>query len=300
MSRAIVETHVLTKRYGSFCALDQCSLAVSEGEVFGLLGPNGAGKTTLIRLLMGYLKPTSGTAEIDGLDCYRRRVAVHRKVSYLPGEARMFRTMRGRGVLKFFSEIRPDGDFHRAQELSDRLELDLSRWVGFMSTGMRQKLALAASLSFDTPILILDEPTANLDPNVRGVVLQLVDEARSAGRTVIFSSHVLSEIEDVCDRVGILRAGKLVHVQSIHQLKRQHRIRARVEGEMPAIPDELKGQILVSQNGEGMVEIETPDELSPILGWLAGGRFRDVYVQGVGLRVIYEHYHQGAAADDEV
>ena len=203
----LIETHSLTKRYRDLAALDDCTFGVARGEVFGLLGPNGAGKTTLLRLLLGYLKPASGRALIDGLDCYRQSVRVRRVVSYLPGEARLFRSMRGRQVLKFFAEIRPEGNLQRSIELAERLELELSRRVAYMSTGMRQKLALAATLAADTPLVILDEPTSNLDPTVRGIVLDLVSEARRHGCTVVFSSHVLSEVEAVCDRVAFLRRG---------------------------------------------------------------------------------------------
>ena len=192
-----------------FTALDDFSFGVRAGEVVGLLGPNGAGKTTLLRLLMGYLRPTSGTAAIDGLDCYRQSFEVHRRVSYLPGEARLFRTMRGRDVIDFFTAVRRDGSRARAVALAgDRFGLDLSRPVSTMSTGMRQKLALAVTLAVDTPLVILDEPTSNLDPTVRADVAALVVEAKQAGRTVIFSSHVISEVEQVCDRAVILRQGR--------------------------------------------------------------------------------------------
>src|SRR5687768_5360529 len=162
--RVIVQTHQLTKSYGPLAALADCSLGVEPGEVYGLLGPNGAGKTTLIRILLGYLRPTSGWAKIAGLDCHRQSVAVRRQVAYLPAEASMFPHMRGREALAFFSEIRPGGDLQRSLKLAERLELDLSRRVSFMSTGMKQKLAVAATLAAGTPLLILDEPTANLDP----------------------------------------------------------------------------------------------------------------------------------------
>ena len=221
-----VETRALTKRYGSFTALDGFSFQVKQGEVVGLLGPNGAGKTTLLRCLMGFLRPTAGAATIDGLDCYRQACAVHRRVSYLPGEARLFRTMRARDVIDFFTSVRRDGSRARAIELTvERFGLELSRPVAAMSTGMRQKLALAVTLAVETPLVILDEPTSNLDPTVRADVAELVLEAKRAGRTVIFSSHVISEVEQVCDRALILRAGRLVYEQVIASLRRQHRIR---------------------------------------------------------------------------
>lgn len=290
-SPPLVETRALTKRYGELTALRECTLDVRRGEVFGLLGPNGSGKTTLIRLLMGYLRPTSGTARIDGFDCYRESVAAHLRVAYLPGEARLFRQMRGNEVLRFFADVRPGGDYQAALRIADRLELDLSRQVAFHSTGMRQKLALAAVLSIDAPLLILDEPTANLDPTVRGEVLEMVLEAKAAGRTIIFSSHVLSEIEHCCDRVVILRRGDLVHEQIMADLRRQHRIYAQLTGELKPVPEHLVGELRVETNGHGELRIETPGELSPLLGWLAQLPLTEVKIEPIGLRALYDRFH---------
>lgn len=288
---SLVVTDRLSKHYGPFAALEDCTLQVERGEVFGLLGPNGSGKTTLLRLLMGYLQPTRGTAHIDGLDCYRQSVQVHARVAYLPGEARLPPRQRGSEVLRFFSRVRPQGDLGRAMSLAERLRLDLSRPVALMSTGMRQKLALAAVLSFDTPIVILDEPTSNLDPTMRSEVLALVCEARAAGRTVIFSSHVLSEVEAACDRVAILREGHLVHTQVVSQVRRQHRIRARLTGPLLPAPAELARELSIKINGSSQVVIETPGELSGLLGWLAQAPLAEVHIEPVGLQSVYERYH---------
>ena len=290
MSTILVQAKSLTKKFGDFTALDRCSLEIQKGEVFGLLGPNGAGKSTFLRLLLGFLKPTAGTAEICGSDCLHQRVEVHKMVSYLPGDARLFRMMRARKMLEIFCGFRDDASFEKAVEISDRLELDLSRWVGLMSTGMRQKLALAITLCSETPLVILDEPTANLDPTVRGRVMYLVNEAKAAGRTVIFSSHVLPEIEDTCDRVGILRAGELVHLESISCLKKQHRILANLNGDLPELPEGLRESIVIKQDG-GSVQIETPGELSAVLRWLSDAPISDVYIQPVGLRAVYDRFH---------
>ena len=289
----IVETHRLTKVYGSLAALHECSLGVEKGEVYGLLGPNGAGKTTLIRLLLGYLRPTSGSATVGGYDCERQSVAVRRLVAYLPAEASMFPQMSGRDALRFFAEIRPGGDVRRSLALASRLELDLSRRVSFMSTGMKQKLALAATMAADTPLYILDEPTANLDPTVRQTVLGLVSEARAAGKTVLFSSHVLSEVEQACDRVVILRAGQLVHTQVMRELRTQHRIVAQLRAPLPPIPEAFNGQLVVAQNGAGDVVLETPGELAPLLGWLATLPLADIRIEPVGLRAVYDRFHAG-------
>ncbi|MEX0713656.1 MAG: ABC transporter ATP-binding protein [Pirellulales bacterium] len=280
----------MSKRYGRVVALTGCELAVERGEVFGLLGPNGSGKTTLLRLLMGFLRPTSGTARIDGLDCYRESLEVHRRVSYLPGEAKLFRQARGREVLRFFCRLRPGSDYRRALALAERLRLDLSRPVAGSSTGMRQKLALAVVLAAQAPLLILDEPTSNLDPTMRGEVLALVREERREGRTVIFSSHVLDEVEEACDRVGILCEGRLAHVQDMGQLRLQHRIRARLTGSLPDLPEALAGRISIrTSNGE--LTIQTPGELAPLLGWLATLPLAQVRIEPVGLRTIYDRYH---------
>lgn len=287
----LVETQDLTKTYGAVAALRECTLGVEPGEVFGLLGPNGAGKTTLIRLLLGYLRPTSGWARVAGIDCQRSSVEVRRQVSYLPAEASLFPNMRGTDVLRFFADIRPGGDLQRALLLAGRLELDLARKVSFMSTGMRQKLALAATLAVDAPLYILDEPTANLDPTVRATVLAMVAEARQRGSTVMFSSHVLSEVEEVCDRVVILRAGQPVFTQVMAGLRQQHRILATLNGPLPPPPAWLQGELKVVNRASGEVAIETPGELAPLLGWLSTLPLNDVRIEPVGLRAVYERYH---------
>jgi ABC-2 type transport system ATP-binding protein len=287
----LVVTESLTKRYRQLAALEECSLVVERGEVFGLLGPNGAGKTTLIRLLMGFLRPTSGRAAIDGFDCCRQSLQVRERTSYLPGEPRLFRGMRGSEVLDFFAGIRPGRNVQAYRRLADRLDLDLSRRVAFMSTGMRQKLALAVTLAADTPLMILDEPTSNLDPTVRAEVISIVQEARSEGRTVLFSSHVLSEVEEACDRVAILRAGRIVHLQPMAELRRRHRVHATFRGPPGASWDHYSGRCTLVQRGERQATWETDGELADLLGWLAGLPLDDVRVEQAGLRSVYERFH---------
>jgi ABC-2 type transport system ATP-binding protein len=291
----LVATHDLTKRYRRITALDRCTLAIAPGEICGLLGPNGSGKTTLLRLLLGYLRPTAGTATIAGLDCYRQSVAIHERCAYLPGEAKLFRRMRGRDALRFFAQVRRDGDFDRALGLADRLKLDVSRPVALMSTGMRQKAALAAVLSCAAPLLILDEPTSNLDPTARSEVLAIVREARAAGRTILFSSHVLSEIEETCDRVVILRRGELVHEQPMHDLRRQHRIRGRLKGAIPAAPAHINGALQITHLSPDEVQIDTAGELAPLFGWLATMPLSEVRIEPVRLQAVYDRFHGGVS-----
>ena len=288
----LVRTEHLTKRYGGFTALSGCSLTVAPGEIFGLLGPNGAGKTTLVRLLLGFIRPTSGAASVAGFDCVRQSLDVRARTAYLPGEARLFRRMDGHRVLDFFAGLRPECRREAAAAVARRLDLDCSRQVARMSTGMRQKLALAVVLAMETPLVILDEPTANLDPTARAEVLALVREARAAGRTVIFSSHVLSEVEETCDTVAIVRSGAVVHEQSLDRLRRCHRIHARLTGPLGPIPDDVAAGVTVSAGNDGTVVLEAGESLAPLLGWLARLPLAEVRIEPVGLATVYERFHR--------
>jgi ABC-2 type transport system ATP-binding protein len=292
----LVEADGLTKRYGSFTALANCSFGVARGEVFGLLGPNGAGKTTLLRLLMGFLRPTAGRATIDGLDVYRHSAEVHRRVAYLPGDVRLFRRMRGHRLVDFFVRVRGGRDLRRSRQLAERLNLDLSQRIATMSTGMRQKLALVVTLSPDVPVIILDEPTSNLDPSVRRQVMAMVCDARREGRTVILSSHVLPEVEETCDRVAILRSGQMVATQVMAQLRRQHRIRAKLTGDVPPVPERFRSQLSITTDGNSHVLIDAPGEMAPLFGWLATLPLEQVTIEPVGLRRVYEEYHRDEGA----
>lgn len=286
----IIQTHGLTKRFGDFTALDDVSIEIERGEVFGLLGPNGAGKSTLIRTLMGFLKPTAGNAAVNGLDCYVDRVKVHDVVTYLPGDAKLYGLMRAKNLIKQFCGLRSNADAQRALAIAERLELNLNRWVGLMSTGMRQKLALSVCLAVDCPLIILDEPTANLDPTVRGRVLEMVAEAKSNGRTVVFSSHVLSEIEEVCDRVGILKRGQLVYENSMGELNQQHRIEFKIDVELPPPPSPIDSLMTIRKKHAGYL-IETPTRLPDVLQWLTQFPINDVSIAPIGLRSVYDRFH---------
>ena len=224
MTRSVIQLEDLTKRYGSIAALRGVTLDVSPGEIFGFLGLNGAGKTTTIRILLDLVRPTTGRASVFGLSCQRDGLRVREQVAYLPGELGFYPDMTGQGTLDLLARLSAhpaDGDLRRA--LLDRFELsarDLRRPIREYSTGMKRKLGLIQAFQSDAPLLILDEPTEGLDPMMREVVYRLVDEARRAGRTVFMSSHVLPEVERVCDRIGLLRQGELVLLSSVAELRR--------------------------------------------------------------------------------
>ena len=285
----IVEVIELTKRYGKFAALNGCNLSIPEGTIFGLLGPNGAGKTTLIRCLMGYLRPTSGSSKADGLDCENESLQVRQRVSYLPAETKLFRMMRGRDCIDFFAAIHPRGNKQLALAIADRLELDIGRRVGFMSTGMRQKLAIACVMSCQCRLMILDEPTANLDPTVRSEVLKLVREANDRGTTVAFCSHVLSEIEEICDHAAILKRGQVVRTIDLSDVRFVHRVQATLANPASTIAFPEAARIVSRDATRIVLEIDGP--LDAHLRWLSESKLHSVQIDSVGLKSIYESVH---------
>ena len=295
----------LTKVYGNFRALDQCCLEVKQGQVFGLLGPNGAGKTTLIRVLLGFLEATSGEASIFGKCCRSDSEQVRAITSYLPAEAKLFRSMRGKDVLQFFASFHPKGDAKRSVQLADRLQLDLSRRVAFMSTGMRQKLALAIVFGCKTELLILDEPTANLDPSVRHEVLRLILEGKSDGKTILFCSHVLQEVEEICDQAAIARAGKVVHAVTLSELKSVHRLSGNLVDDTAdqSIGRTMLDQIPTTVRFCSQIERRVIfDILGPIENhwdWIKSLPLLQVQVEPIGLRSVYEKYHGPSSSSQE-
>ncbi len=212
MALAAIHTSRLTKDYGAGHGLFDLDLHVAQQEVFGYLGPNGSGKTTTIRLLMGMVRPTAGSAHIFGLDCVRDAVEVKRKVGYLPGDVPQFGSLRGGEVVAYLGGMRGGVDRRVVQSLAERFDLDLSRRFREYSSGNKQKLAIVLAFMHKPDLLILDEPTSGLDPLNQQEFYGLLRETRDAGATIFLSSHVLSEVEHVCDRIGILRSGRLVKV----------------------------------------------------------------------------------------
>ena len=214
-----IETEALTKFYGRQRGIEELSLSVGPGEVFGFLGPNGAGKTTTIRLLMNLIRPTSGTIRVLGYDLRRDPVAARRRLGYLPGDLELYRDMSGRELLAFLASLRPGTDLGYAGRLAGRLDLDLSRHVHDLSKGNKQKLGVVQAFMHRPDLLILDEPSSGLDPLVQREFHALVRETADAGGTVFFSSHVLDEVERVADRVGIILEGHLAVVDTVAALK---------------------------------------------------------------------------------
>jgi ABC-2 type transport system ATP-binding protein len=285
----LLRTQHLTKDYNGFRALDDLQLTIRPGEVFGLLGPNGSGKTTALRLILGFLKPTAGLAAIDGHDCWHDGVAARRLISYLPGELRLYENMTGRQLVNFLGKLRGQPVTPELDKLAQRLEIDLDRPLAQLSSGMKRKVALLQVLVPHARLLILDEPTNTLDPTMRDELLAQLRRARDQGQAVLFSSHVLSEVEQVCDRVGILQRGRLVHLQEMAHLQNGRLIRARFAQPPETLPA-FPGLTELERDGSRFTW-EYDGALPPLLEWLSRLPLADLRMEPMGLAPIYHRFH---------
>ena len=215
----IITTRGLTKTYGDKAAVKNLDLDITEGQVFGFLGPNGAGKTTTIRMMLGLIKPSSGSAEIFGLDCTKNPREIHKRLAYVPGESNLWGSLTGKQTLELLSSLHGKVDSAYQANLVERFQLDPSKRVRAYSKGNRQKLLLVAGLSTRSDVLLLDEPTSGLDPLMQEVFRSVVLEAKERGQTIFLSSHTLSEVEVLCDLVGLLRNGELIEIGTLEEMR---------------------------------------------------------------------------------
>jgi len=234
----ILQTHKLAKRYGELDALAPLDITLTRGEVLGYLGPNGAGKTTTIRLLLGLIAPTGGRAELFGLDSHKDSVAIHRRIAYVPGEAELWPALTGQETLHLLGRVHGQVDEAYRHELIRRFKFDPSKKVRAYSKGNRQKITLIAAFSTRAELLILDEPTSGLDPLMEQAFRESVLEAKQNGQTIFLSSHILSEVEALCDRVAILRSGKLVESGTLAEMR--HLSALTVEATFTSKPPDVK------------------------------------------------------------
>ncbi|MEY4614613.1 ABC transporter ATP-binding protein [bacterium] len=284
----LLKTLDLSKCYGEFHALNSLNMHISPGEVYGLLGPNGAGKSTALRLIMGFLKPSSGKAMIAEHDCWTDGVAARKKIAYLPGELRLYENMSGRQLVNFLSglrdrPVRPDLD-----KMARIFDINIDTPMANMSSGMKRKVALLLVLDPYAELIIMDEPTNTLDPTMREALLDEVKAAKKRGQAVFFSSHVLSEVETVCDRVGVLRKGRLVHQQSMDELTSGRRIRLRLARES-SVPD-LPGLQLIRKE-DTLFHLEHNGALEPLMAWIGKLELLELGMEPLGLENIYRKIH---------
>jgi len=226
---SVLKVNNLTKKFGKFTALNGVNLEVNEGEVFGFIGPNGAGKSTTIRILLGILKATAGEVKIFGKDAWSDAVEIHKRIAYVPGDVNLWPNLTGGEVIDLFVKLRGGNNRNRREELIKQFDLDPSKKCGTYSKGNRQKVALVAAFSSEADLYILDEPTSGLDPLMEQVFQQCIMEAKKAGKSVLLSSHILSEVEKLCDRVGIIRQGKIIETGTLNELRHLTRTNLLVE-----------------------------------------------------------------------
>ncbi|MCL2518311.1 MAG: ABC transporter ATP-binding protein [Oscillospiraceae bacterium] len=231
MSVLSLEIKNLTKKFGKFTALDNIDLTVNEGEVFGYIGPNGAGKTTTIRVLLGILQASGGSAKVFGLDAWKDAVEIHKRIAYVPGDVNLWPNLTGGEVIDLFVSLRGKHDKARREKLLKDFDLDPTKKCRTYSKGNRQKVALVAAFASNADMFILDEPTSGLDPLMELVFQEYVQEQKNNGKGIFLSSHILSEVERLCDRVGIIRNGKLVETGSLAELRHLTRNTIHVETE---------------------------------------------------------------------
>ena len=288
---AAVRTEGLSKTFGDSHALRSLDLEIPEGDVVGYLGPNGAGKTTTIRLLLGLLRATSGRAEIFGVDCQDNPVEAHRRVAFVPGEVNLWPALTGAETLHLLGRVHGRVDAAYKEALVERFEFDPSKKVRAYSKGNRQKLILIAALMTRADLLLLDEPTSGLDPLMERAFRECVAEARERGQTVFLSSHILSEVEALCDWVAILRAGQLVEVGSIADMR--HLSALHIDAQMGgAVPDLslVPGVSAVRVDGD-RVRCEVIGSVQPLLAALTAAGVRRLVSQEPSLEELFlAHY----------
>jgi ABC-2 type transport system ATP-binding protein len=299
---AVIATQGLTKHYGNVKALVDLTLDVRAGEIFGFLGPNGAGKSTLIRTLLGFLHPTQGSATVLGLDIAADSVEIRRRTGYLPGGIALYDSLSGADALEYLADLQGQGSVMR-DELCERLQLSpsvLRRRVRDYSRGMRQKIGVIQALQHDPELAILDEPTEGLDPLMQHAFYALMDSQRAKGRATFFSSHVLSEVERICDRVAIIRSGQLMALQDVDELlaRRKRTVQLRWRGVAPDL-DGVPGLADIKVDGNRMSATLLGD-VSGFVRAIASPSLEDLLIEPARLEDAFLEYYAGDEASEEV
>jgi ABC-2 type transport system ATP-binding protein len=284
----------LSKRYGDTLALDALGLSVRAGEVYGYLGPNGSGKTTTIRLLLGLHRASGGRAELFGLDAWREPVAAHRRVAYVAGEPFLWPALTSAETFEFLARLHGGTDVAYRDVLVERFQLDTRKKIRALSKGNRQKVQLIAALATRAELLLLDEPTSGLDPLMEMAFRRCVEEAKERGQTCFLSSHILSEVEAVCDRVGILRDGKLVDEGTLQELRHlaAQTVEVAFAGQAPRLPP-LPG-VHVQGAGPNALRFEVSGSVGPLIAALAEHPVATLSSREPSLEEIFLHHYDGS------
>ncbi len=292
---ATIEMHGLTKRYGRERGIEDLTMSVEQGEIFGFLGPNGAGKTTTIRTLLGLLHATGGSASVFGLDIRSDSVAIRARLGNLPGDFGFGGHTTGREALSLMARLRGVASLENAEALGERFQADLDRRLGQLSRGNRQKVGLILAIFHRPELLILDEPTSGLDPLMQEEFLALVAEERERGATVFLSSHELDEVQRVCDRVGIIREGRLVAVERVDNLvgRMTHRVSVEFAGQPDVAALRACPGVAAIEIDDGRVRFTVSGPLDPVVKALSRSTVMDLEVAGPTLEEVFLTYYRG-------
>lgn len=294
----VIRTEGLTKRFGAVTALDGVDLHVRRGEVHGFLGPNGAGKSTTIRVLLGLLRPDSGSARVLDGEPWADAAKIHQRLSYVPGEVSLWPNLTGGEALDVFARLRGGFDQARRDSLVRRFDLDLTRKGNTYSKGNRQKVAIVAALASNVDLLILDEPTAGLDPLMEEVFQQCIQEERDQGRSVLLSSHTLSQVERLCDRVSIIRQGRIVDAGDLAELRHLSRLTVSATLRRPIDPTGLSGVHNLDQDGTALSFEVEPERLNDVMGEMVRGEILSLISRPASLEQIFmQHYRDDVTRD---
>ena len=292
---AIIEVKNLVKKFGNFTALGGVNLDVNPGEIYGFIGPNGAGKTTTIRILLGILKATSGQATIFGLDAWKDAVEIHKRVAYVPGEVNLWPNLTGGEVIDLFVKLREaNNNKRRREELIERFDLDPSKKCRTYSKGNRQKVALIAAFASDADLYILDEPTSGLDPLMERVFHEYVLEAKQEGKSIFLSSHILSEVERLCDKVSIIRNGKIIESGSLEELRHLTRTSVVLQTKEPIDDlDKLKGVHNVEKKDNSLYFHVDSEQLDQVMKYISQYGIVKLEVAPPTLEELFMRHYKG-------
>lgn len=287
----VIEIKDLKKHFGKVHAVDGVSFEVKQGEAFGFLGPNGAGKTTTIRTIMDFIRPTGGTVTVLGLDSRKDSVALKDKIGYLPGNIKLNNGWTGLDHIHFVEGIR--GKDHKALEIAQRLDLDLGKKFKTLSSGNKQKLGIVLALMHSPELLIMDEPTVGLDPLLQNEIYDMLADLKKQGTTILISSHNLPEVERVCDRVGIIKSGRMVAVETLKELsgKRLHRVEVRFADKFTKKEFEIDGVENIEEIPDGLI-FSVGGDMNPVLAKLAGHMVADVSISHADLEEVFLKFYE--------
>src|SRR5690554_3389014 len=293
MTKNVIEINKLSKYYGKHRGIEEVSFSVAEGEIFGFIGPNGAGKSTTIRTLLALIHPTSGSATVFGKDCIKEAPSIAQDVGYLPSETFFYEGMTVKGLLDYTAKLYQKDCVKRIKELSERLKLDTSRKIRDLSFGNKKKVGIVAGLLHSPKLIILDEPTSGLDPLMQETFFEILKEENEKGATILFSSHILSEVQKMCDRIAILKEGEVISLESIHELRSSTYKKIQLRTQEPVSKQEftLEGVSEFKQQ-ENEISFMYKGNVNSLINSFSNLEIVDIFIEEPSLEEIFMHYYE--------